>query len=72
MDLGKLFALFPLIYIVWWIYTLFMSIAPWLNIAIDAVLSLTLLQIVLTILFFTAGLAGLIICIALFIAILIA
>lgn len=63
-------AIAPLAYIVWWFYALITSIVPWLNTAVEASLSLTWLQIVGIFLFFTLGVAGLVVCFVLLIVIL--
>ena len=72
MTPWRLTALLPLAYIVWWIYALITSIIPWLNVAVGDSLSLTWLQIAGTILFFTFGVVGLIICFVFLAAILFA
>ena len=49
-------------YIIFYIWALIFRIIPWLNIAVIEVCSLTLLQIVATILFFSIGLCLFVFC----------
>jgi len=70
MEWGRLLALLPLAYIIWWFYTLFAIIIPWLSTAIGETLSMTWLQIVGVILFFMIGIPVLIIVVFVFFMIL--
>jgi hypothetical protein len=73
MEWGRLLALLPLAYIIWWFYTLFIVIIPWLNIAIGETLSsMTWLQIVGIVFFFSLGIVGLIFAFIFFVMILVA
>ena len=70
MNLLKLVALLPLAYIIWWFYALLTTMIPWLNVSFSSILSMTILQIVAIILFFTLGIVGLIASFIFFFAIL--
>jgi hypothetical protein len=70
MEWGRLLALLPLAFIVWWFYALLTTVIPCLNVAISETLSMTWLQIVGVILFFVLGIPVLIISFIFFILIL--
>ena len=73
LKVGKgLFIVLAISYVIFYIWALIYRIVPWLNIAITEFLKLTLIQVIVTILFFTIGLGLFIICVGFLIFILVA
>ena len=71
MNWGKiLVALLPLAYIVWWVIALYTVMIPLLNVPISQTLSLTWLDVIGAVLFFSLGMVGLIVAVVFLVALL--